>query len=357
MTQWPKTELEMRTLQLGDTLCKQLIADCEMGEECHIRKHRVYTLPLSSGGRSALRIDLSDKANPKETPFGEQPAVVVPTCLRQMILKYFHEGLKHPGVDRMIRSTRTKYFWPGLDKDCEHYVANCRLCKLRKCSTGQGHLPLQRYNIGIRPFQRCHIDLVGPLQKTVRGYEYILVAKCAFTQWIEVVPLCGKSTLEVTQAIVDKLLSVHGAIEHFITDNGKEFASNIAAAVHHLITNVHTTTTAYNPQSNGKVENQNKTLKDMLAMYVHDNQRDWDVFLPAIVHAYRTTVNAATGYSPFKAVFGREARQPEETWIEEFAESNKVDINEYVNGLAHALLYTWRTIGERIQAHQQADYR
>jgi transposase InsO family protein len=162
----------------------------------------------------------------------------------------------------------------------------------------------------------------------------------------------------VTQAIVGKLLSVHRAVEHFITDNGREFDNNMAAAVHHLIYNVHTRTTAYNPQSNGKVENQNRTLKDMLSMYVADNQRDWNTFLPVIVHAYRTTVNSATGFSPFKALFGREARQPTEEWIEEFATSNKVDINEYVTGLTQALLYSWKSIGERILLHQQrVDYR
>ena len=79
--------------------------------------------------------------------------------------------------------------------------------------------------------------------------------------------------------------------------------------------NCHKLITAYHPAANGEIENQNGTLKDMIASYVSENQRDWDVYLPAIVHAYRTTVNTATGFSPFRTLRGYEARQPAEQWI------------------------------------------
>jgi hypothetical protein len=56
---WPRSEAEMRMLQIADPVCKDLIERCEAGEECRIRKHRVYTMPLVSGAFSALRIDIS----------------------------------------------------------------------------------------------------------------------------------------------------------------------------------------------------------------------------------------------------------------------------------------------------------
>ena len=359
---WPQNEAEMRTAQCLDPKLADLIKRLEAGESeetCTLNRRRVFTVPLESGLQSALRIHIdSDGVNTATGPFGAQPATVIPKSLQSHVLRFFHEGLAHPGKDRMYHSILSKYYWVGMKDDVERHVGNCRMCKLRKCGTGQGRMPLQRYAVGVRPMQRVHVDLVGPLQKTANGYEYILVAKCAFSQWIEVVPLRGKSALEVTRAIVDYVILIHGAVEHFVTDNGKEFVANVAEAVHKLCNNVHTTTTAYNPQSNGKVENQNKTLKDMLSMYVQQHQRDWDTFLPVIVHAYRTTINVATGYTPFRILFGREARQPSEEWIEEFATTNKVDINEYVNDLTQAMLYTWRSVGERTLKNQQlVDYK
>ena len=356
---WPQSEAEMKTAQMTDLVLADLIKRVEKGEQCELRKRRVYTITLESGQQSALRIDV-DKGEDEEVigPFGMNPATVIPKLLQQHVLRFFHEGLAHPGRDRMVHSIKTKYFWVGMKDDVYRHVGSCRMCKLRKSGSGQGRMPLQRYAVGIRPMQRVHVDLVGPLQRTINGNEYILVAKCAFSQWIEVVPLKGKSAQEVTKAIVDYVILIHGAIEHFVTDNGKEFVAKLAEAVHRLCNNVHTNTTPYNPQANGKVENQNRTLKDMLSMYVQQHQRDWDTFLPVIVHAYRTTINVATGYSPFRILFGREARQPSEEWIEEFATTNQVDINEYVNDLTHAMLYTWRSVGERILKNQLlVDYK
>ena len=278
--------------------------------------------------------------------------VMIPRSLTEMTLKYFHEGLGHPGVRRMEYSIRTKYHWKDLAIDTEKHCNNCRLCKLRKQTYGEGKIPTYRYDINTRPMQRVHIDLIGPLPRTSRGSEYILVAKCAFSQWIETATLRTKSAQEVTKAITDKIPLTHGSIEHIITDNGKEFTANIAGAVYELTNTKHTTTTPYNPQANGKVENQNKTLKDMLAIYCNAQQRDWDTYLGVITHYYRTTVCPTTGYSPFRLVFGREARQPSEEWIKDFANKNQVNIDEYVTNLTKALLYTWRKVEIKIRSNQ-----
>ena len=45
-------------------------------------------------------------------------------------------------------------------------------------------------------------------------------------------------------------------------------------------------------------------------MFVSDNQKDCDEFLPAILFAYRTSPQATTGDSPFSLLYGREPRLP-----------------------------------------------
>ena len=246
-------------------------------------------------------------------------AVAVPSSLLKNLLEFYHAGLGHTGLDRMEDSLRLKWWFPTMREHCRNHVNGCLLCKLRKTDKLQGKIPTRRYAISVRPFQRVHMDLAGPFQETEgTGYKYILTAKCPLTQWVEVIPLRSKSTLEVTQAITDKILCVHGSLETVITDNGTEFIGNIANAVHYLLNNEHKRVTPYRPSANGEIENLNGTIKDMLTSYCADNHTIWDRFLPIIVHAYRTTVNTATGFSPFRAVFGREARQPAEHWIEDF---------------------------------------
>ena len=120
-------------------------------------------------------------------------------------------------------------------------------------------------------------------------------------------------------------------------------------AINLLLAQNHISTTPYHPAANGKVEQQNRTLKDMLSGYVAANQRNWDKYLQVVAHAYRTTYNSATGYSPFRALYGREARQPSEDWIEDFAKFHDVDIHEYARELALVLHYTWSEISELIR--------
>ncbi len=69
-------------------------------------------------------------------------------------------------------------------------------------------------------------------------------------------------------------------------------------------------TTAYKPSTNGNVERFHRTLNSMLAKVVAHNQRDWDLHLPAVLAAYRSSRHESTGFSPNFMLFGRENRAP-----------------------------------------------
>lgn len=71
-----------------------------------------------------------------------------------------------------------------------------------------------------------------------------------------------------------------------------------------------TRTTPYHPQSDGMVERMNRTIKDMLSKYINANQTDWDRFVDGIVLAYNTTPHETTRISPYRLVFGKEAKLP-----------------------------------------------
>ena len=50
----------------------------------------------------------------------------------------------------------------------------------------------------------------------------------------------------------------------------------------------HKLTTAYHPQTNGLVEQFNRTLCETLAKFANENKNDWDDFLPSTLFVYRT---------------------------------------------------------------------
>ena len=389
---WPRTEEEFRNLQIEDPELRDIITRLEKGEVIHVpRGKRKFYLPILKTKPSEVLDEDIRKHDKKVRQEYEQdivgqevrdvadqimnhviipksalrvegyevdgalsePLTVIPRKLVQNVLKFYHEGTGHTGRDRVVQSIKMKYWWSGMWEDVNKHVGACRHCKLRKGDTHAARLPLQRYPIGTKPFDICHIDLTGRFVRSASGYEYILVVKCALTQWVELIPIRNKSAEEVQRALIDRVFMVHGSICTLISDNGQEFKGKLSEIVNHLVDNDVKTITPYNPQSNSRVEQANSTIKNMLSMYISENQRDWDLWLPVIAHAYRTTVSTSTGFSPFRLVFGREAKQPAEAWIEDFAASNEVNIYEYVNKLTEALLYSWKKAGSSIHNTQE----
>ncbi|GFX08970.1 retrovirus-related Pol polyprotein from transposon 412 [Trichonephila clavipes] len=72
---------------------------------------------------------------------------------------------------------------------------------------------------------------------------------------------------EVAKFFVEEIILTHGA-PRTITDRGTVFQSNLVAEINNQYKVVHRKTTAYHPQTNGLTERFNKTLADMLDMYV-----------------------------------------------------------------------------------------
>ncbi|GBO46312.1 hypothetical protein AVEN_88632-1, partial [Araneus ventricosus] len=62
--------------------------------------------------------------------------------------------------------------------------------------------------------------------------------------------------------------------------------------------------------SNGLVERYNKVLKNALHHVIRTESRNWDKYIPYLLFAYREVPNCTTGVSPFKLMYGREARGP-----------------------------------------------
>ncbi|XP_075723772.1 uncharacterized protein LOC142765850 [Rhipicephalus microplus] len=59
-------------------------------------------------------------------------------------------------------------------------------------------------------------------------------------------------------------------------------------------------------QTNGMTERFNRTLADMLAMYMSEDRTNWDRLLPFVTYAYNSASQTTTGFSLFFFLYGRE---------------------------------------------------
>jgi hypothetical protein len=206
-------------------------------------------------------------------------------------------------------------------------------------------VPIQPTPTPTYPFEITHLDLTGAnLPTTRRGNKYILVLKDSLTRAIELAAIPEKEELAVARVVVEKIYCRHGAPGTIITDRGKEFVNKLLTQICILLNIGRVNTSGYNPRANGLVEQHNSTLKAMLAAYANKHQDDWDLYLNQIQFAYMTTICSATGMTPFCMLYGREARQLCNGWIEQYFKETP-NPRAYVLKLGNALELGWQLAG------------
>jgi transposase InsO family protein len=246
----------------------------------------------------------------------EQPWLpVVPKHLRDDILKFYHDApiSGHLGFAKTFDRVRRKFYWPRLYRTVRRYVKHCRDCQRRK------HVPqlppgqLVPIPPAISPFHRIGIDLLGRFPITTLGKKWIIVCTDYLTRYAITKALPTADASEVAKFLVEEVILKHGAPRAMISDRGKVFQSKLVAEIISLCQVNHKMTTAYHPQTNGLTERFNKTLADMLSMYVDIDHKDWDSFLPFVTFAYNTAKQDTTGFTPFFLLHGREAETTMDT--------------------------------------------
>ena len=118
-------------------------------------------------------------------------------------------------------------------------------------------------------------------------------------------------------------------------------------------------TTAYHPQTDGLVENFNRTLRAMLAKHSREFGPQWGVHLQQVLFAYRTKPHESKGESPFYLLYGRNARLPTESVLNTPPSPYLVDCEDYQVELAQGLSSAWTTARSEIvkaQLHQKKQY-
>ena len=116
--------------------------------------------------------------------------------------------------------------------------------------------------------------------------------------------------VEATQHIAKCPRCHYGFPEQFISDQGRNFESDLIKELCKIAGVKKLHTTPYHPQSNGQCERFNSTLCNMLGTLSDEEKSDWKSHLGCMTHAYNCTKHASTTYSPYYLMFGRHPRLP-----------------------------------------------
>ena len=131
-----------------------------------------------------------------------------------------------------------------------------------------------------------------------------------FTRWAESYAIPNQEAATVADKLISEFSLRFSPPLHQHTDHGRQFESALLWEVCSSLGINKTHTTPYHPQSDGFVEWFNSTLLSMLPIAAKDRPFTCDNYLLKLCMAYKTSVHAFTGYTPFFFMFGCEARPP-----------------------------------------------
>lgn len=284
---FPETFESLSDKQREDETLGKIITDLENG----------ITVPHYCIKKGILRFQRNNKCSPK---------IVVPSSMRVMMMKYFHDISIHShwGIKKTTARLIKHFTWDGVFNDVKNYVRSCELCQLSK--------PAQNLQIGLmnskppqKCFERLHIDMFGPLVRSVSGNAYAFVCIDSFSKFSWVIPMRKADSKTIINSLKDKIFSQHGLPETIVSDNASIFKSEMFRSFLFGLGVKHITTSVARPNSN-QSERLNRNLKMILKIYHSQTQKKWDENIPFLCMGLNSALHETTGVTPAYAFLGRE---------------------------------------------------
>ncbi|KAI5709553.1 hypothetical protein M8J75_001191 [Diaphorina citri] len=263
--------------------------------------------------RKARRYVIKNGVLYKKGPDSDNALLMVPKSLREKVIEDRHQnsvGGGHLGVRKCFEGLALKYYWPGMGSSVKDFIKRCQHCQYRKGPNSKVKPGLLKpIEIGADIFDRWGIDITGPFPVSDSKNLYIIAA-CEYLSGYLVTKAVRTTTSEDVCEFLYELVTQYGVPRHIISDNAPNLISKSVNQLLEQIGCKRINITGYHPQSNGVIESCFKSLKNMMALYVAPNHKDWDKFLPSLTFTLNASVKVSRGRSPFSILYGVEANLP-----------------------------------------------
>ena len=134
-----------------------------------------------------------------------------------------------------------------------------------------------------------------------------LIDLCTRLSAASVMP--NKQPETVIRTILRIWISVYGATEKFLVDNGGEFANDTFINMAEKFGISVKTTAGYSPWSNGTIERHNQTLGNQIDKVLSDTSCDLETAVPWCVSA-KNSLHNVNGFTPFQLSIGTNPKLP-----------------------------------------------
>ena len=141
---------------------------------------------------------------------GQVGQLLVPRCLRAVIVDASHDKWGHQGVGRTLSFIKRRCYWPGMSSDVREHIRNCYHCTVTKAQTPTVRTPM-RHLLAFRPLERLAIDFLK-LDRGHGNYEDVLVMTDSFTNFAVATPCNDQTAVTVACVLMCTTVYQHKSI-------------------------------------------------------------------------------------------------------------------------------------------------
>ena len=131
----------------------------------------------------------------------------------------------------------------------------------------------------------------------------------SYTKWVEIYAIPNQLAETIAEKLME-FISRHSVPEALLSDQGRNYESNLFREALDLLDCHKVRTSAYHPECDGLSERFNRTYLEMVRSMINESQDNWDEVIPKVCFAYRTAVHATTKMTPFEMLYGRQPKFP-----------------------------------------------
>ena len=172
--------------------------------------------------------------------------------------------------------------------------------------------------------------------------KHILVVTDHFTRYAQCYVTSNQTAATVANKLVNEFFMNYGWPDKILTDRGGSFENFLFKEICKIATVKKLRTSSYHPQTNGQCERFNKTLINMLGTLPGSAKKNWQEWVPTLVHVYNCTTSSVTGFSPYFLIYGCQPRLPIDIEYGVVLDDRYHDCKTYAAKLHHRLQWAYQ---------------
>ena len=277
--------------------------------------------------------------------------LAVPANMQKAIIQRMHEK-GHFSKKKTEELVKREYFIPKLLQKTEDVINCCIHCILMERKRGKKEGLLNPIPKDDMPLMTLHIDHLGPMTGTGKGYHYIFVVTDGFSKFSWLYPTKTTTSRGVIEKL-ELLAKTFGYPKRIISDRGTSFTSGEFTTFCNDKQIEHLLITTGLPRGNGQVERINQIIISVLSKLSIDDTSKWYKHINRVQRCLNSTYQRTINTTPHEALVGVPLRAEDDADVVDIL--NQELINTF-DGMREELRECVRENINKVQLQQKQQY-